>query len=114
VTATKGFAVQLQEGDVLVRIGGLAHGRQYKRYLINDTVADVYRTPRARVRMHMRLERLGEYVLRYDYPVEYLRGAEADAVKAGQPAKPEQLTDQAFEAAKAAGAAKRAARLAAR
>ena len=75
---TRGVAAELRTGDRLVRIGGKVGGTQFKRYLVEQTVTDAYRTHKQRTRMHLELTQ-GHYLLRLEYPVEFIPAAEYQA-----------------------------------
>lgn len=103
----EGPAYELQPGDVLHAVGGTANGRRFKRYRMDDKVVDIWRTPRARTRIHLQLARQGTLILRWDYPVRFTRlTAEQQADAATEEAKRQQGLDEA----RARGYARRAAR----
>lgn len=101
---TKGVAAQLRAGDRLVRIGGTVGRTQFKRYLVNATVTDAFRTTKQRTRMHLVLT-TGHHLLRLEYPVEFIPAAEWEATEAAKAAAVEPYDE--FAARRAAAKAAR-------
>lgn len=68
------MAWQLEAGDYITRIGGKSEGRNFKRYAMKVTVVDVFRAPKARTRIDLKVRfdngAEAHYKLRAEYPVE--------------------------------------------